>query len=67
MTFNEVIKEFMRNIEINKTDGTFNTYKRKIYVFQEYINIILQEKYKFSKYFDCYDKRIIGRFNAILC
>lgn len=44
MTFNEVIKEFMREVETNKTDGTSVTYKRKIYVFQEYVNIILQAK-----------------------
>lgn len=44
MTFNEVIKEFMRNIETIKIDWTSVTYKRKIYVFQEYVNIILQEK-----------------------
>lgn len=44
MTFNEVIKEFMTEVETNKTDGTSVTYKRKIYVFQEYVNIILQAK-----------------------
>lgn len=44
MTFNEVIKEFMREVETNKTDGTSVTYKRKIYVFQEYVKIILQAK-----------------------
>lgn len=44
MTFDEVIKEFMIRVETDKADGTSVTYKRKIYVFQEYVNLVLQAK-----------------------
>ena len=56
MTFDEVITNFMNRVETDKANGTSITYKRKIYVFQEYV-----------KYFDRNDKRTIGGFIAVLC
>lgn len=44
MTFDEVIKNFMSSVETDKANGTSVTYKRKIYVFQEYVNLVLQAK-----------------------
>ena len=44
MTFDEVIEAFMSNVETGKAGGTSVTYKRKIYVFQEYVNLRLQAK-----------------------
>ena len=44
MTFDEVIEAFMSNVETDKAGGTSVTYKRKIYVFQEYVNLRLQAK-----------------------
>lgn len=44
MTFDEVIEAFMDSVETDKTGGTPNTYKRKIYVFQEYVNLKLEAK-----------------------
>ena len=44
MTFDEVIEAFMSNVETDKSGGTSVTYKRKIYVFQEYVNLRLQAK-----------------------
>lgn len=44
MTFDEVIRNFMNRVETDKANGTSVTYKRKIYVFQEYVNIVLQAK-----------------------
>ena len=44
MTFDEVIEEFMSNVETDKKGGTPVTYKRKIYVFQEYVILKLEAK-----------------------
>ncbi|MCI8337664.1 MAG: hypothetical protein HFH62_03120 [Lachnospiraceae bacterium] len=44
MTFAEVIDKFISNIEEDKAGGTSVTYKRKIYVFQEYVELVLQAK-----------------------
>lgn len=44
MTFDEVIEAFMNNVETDKSGGTPVTYKRKIYVFQEYVNLKLEAK-----------------------
>ncbi|MBQ4522101.1 MAG: hypothetical protein IJA10_04015 [Lachnospiraceae bacterium] len=44
MTFDEVIEEFMSNVETDKKGETPVTYKRKIYVFQEYVIIKLEAK-----------------------
>lgn len=44
MTFDEVIRNFMSSVETDKANGTSVTYKRKIYVFQEYVNLVLQAK-----------------------
>ena len=44
MTFDEVIRNFMNRVETDKANGTSVTYKRKIYVFQEYVNVVLQAK-----------------------
>lgn len=44
MTFDEVIRNFMNRVETDKANGTSVTYKRKIYVFQEYVNVELQAK-----------------------
>lgn len=44
MTFEEVIEAFMNNVETDKSGGTPVTYKRKIYVFQEYVNLKLEAK-----------------------
>lgn len=42
MTFDEVFEEFMSNVETDKKGGTPVTYKRKIYVFQEYVILKLE-------------------------
>lgn len=44
MTFDEVIRNFIFSVETDKANGTSVTYKRKIYVFQEYVNVVLQAK-----------------------
>lgn len=44
MTFEQVIEAFMDSVETDKTGGTPNTYKRKIYVFQEYVNLKLEAR-----------------------
>lgn len=44
-----------------------HTYKRKIYEFQEYVNVVLHKRCQLSKYFDLNDKRTIGGFSAVLC
>lgn len=44
MTFEQVIQAFMDSVETDKSGGTPVTYKRKIYVFQEYVNLKLEAK-----------------------
>lgn len=44
MTFDEIIRNFIFSVETDKANGTSVTYKRKIYVFQEYVNVVLQAK-----------------------
>lgn len=44
MTFDDVIEAFMNSVETDKSGGTPVTYKRKIYVFQEYVNLKLEAK-----------------------
>lgn len=44
MTFEEVVESFMSSVENDKSGGTHVTYKRKIYVFQEYVILKLEAK-----------------------
>lgn len=44
MSFEDVINLFMEFVETDRRGGTPATYKRKIYVFQEYVNLKLEAK-----------------------
>lgn len=44
MTFDKLIENFINYVEKEKNGLTFVTYKRKIYVFYEYVVFILQAK-----------------------